>query len=158
MEKSKGRNWVVLTVNLWWCHTTQFSHGYAKIWFSVIPPNPCGWHFPAPSHLYRLSSLKFLVNPQTTGVDCLLSFSQLAMKHREEREWGCEGWGRMSLWTSVTPMRSCHHLSPLGVLYACDVLYLVPFSNARELGFPIRSTGRNMSEMEGEVILYMKCH
>jgi len=92
------------------------------------------------------------------AMSCLLSFSQLAMKHREEREWGCEGWGRMSLWTSVTPMRSCHHLSPLGVLYACDVLYLVPFSNARELGFPIRSTGRNMSEMEGEVILYMKCH
>jgi len=40
----------------------------------VIPPNPCGWHFPAPSHLYRLSSLKFLVNPQTTGVDCLLAW------------------------------------------------------------------------------------
>lgn len=64
----------------------------------------------------------------------------------------------------MTPVRSCHHLSLLGMLYACDVLYLVSFSNARELGFPIGSTGWgstgwSMSEIEGEkVILYMKCH
>ena len=92
------------------------------------------------------------------AVFCWLSFSQLPMKHGGEWQWGCEGWGRRSLWTSVTSMKSCHHLRPLGVLYAHDVLYLVPFSNARELGFPIRSTGRNMSEMEEEVIVHMNCY
>lgn len=115
------------------------------------------------------SNVMLLVVMNELAVFCWLSFSQLTMKHGGEQQWECEGWGRRSLWTSVTPVRSCHHLSLLGMLYACDVLYLVSFSNARELGFPIGSTGWgstgwgsigwSMSEIEGEeVILYMKCH
>lgn len=79
------------------------------------------------------------------------------MKHRGKWEWGSVG-QRMRLWTSVTPMRNCHHLSPLRMHYSCDDVYLVPFTNARESGFLIRIARGRMSEMAGEVILDMKLH
>lgn len=64
----------------------------------------------------------------------------------------------MRLWTSGTPTRSCHRLSPRSMHHSRDAVYLVPFTNAGQSGFPIRIVRVRMSEMEGEVTIETKLH